>query len=355
MPTKTEIEIKKNGNPFGSHRVIEPKGVLTQPATRIDNNMDYMWDNEILVEVETLNIDSASFTQLKKEAGNDEEKIKAAIIRIVGEKGKMQNPVTGSGGMFRGKVLRIGPALKGKVNIKEGDKIASLVSLSLTPLKIEKVLGIKKGTEQVTVNAKAILFESGIYAKLPSDMPETLALAVLDVAGAPAQTAKLVRPGNTVVIIGAAGKSGVLCAYEARRRAGISGRIIGITSSDSGLAKMKEYGFCHENLKLDAANALECYEAIQKATGGKLADVIINCVNIPNTEMASILMCREGGIVYFFTMATSFTKAALGAEGVGKDVDMIIGNGYAKDHAEITLNILRESKQIRDIYTKLYA
>jgi len=355
MPTNTEIAVKKNGNPFGSHRVIEPKGVLTQPATKIDNNMDYMWDNEILVEVETLNIDSASFTQLKKEANNDEEKIKAAILKIVGEKGKMQNPVTGSGGMFRGKVLKVGPALKGKVNIKEGDKIASLVSLSLTPLKIEKVLGIKKGTEQVSVNAKAILFESGIYAKLPSDMPETLALAVLDVAGAPAQTAKLVRPGNTVVIIGAAGKSGVLCAYEARRRAGITGTIIGITSSDSGLAKMKEYGFCHENLKLDATNALECYEAIKKTTGGKLADVIINCVNIPNTEMASILMCREGGIVYFFTMATSFTKAALGAEGVGKDVDMIIGNGYAKGHAEITLNILRESQQIRDIYTKLYA
>jgi len=90
-------------------------------------------------------------------------------------------------------------------------------------------------------------------------------------------------------------------------------------------------------------------------TEGKLADVVINCVNIPNTEMASILMCRDRGIVYFFTMATSFTKAALGAEGVGKDVDMIIGNGYCKDHAEITLNILRESEKIREIYSKIYA
>jgi len=48
-------------------------------------------------------------------------------------------------------------------------------------------------------------------------------------------------------------------------------------------------------------------------------------------------------------MATSFTKAALGAEGVGKDVDMIIGNGYAKNHAEYTLNLLRESNKLRDI------
>ncbi len=355
MPTKTDVQVKKDGNPFGAHRVLEPKGVLPQPAVRVDNNMDYIYDNELLLEVETLNIDSASFTQIKKECGGDEEKIKAMILKIVGERGKMQNPVTGSGGMFRGKVLKIGPRLQGKINLEEGDKIASLVSLSLTPLKIEKIMGIKPGTEQVNVKAKAIIFESGIYAKLPKDMPETLALAVLDVAGAPAQTAKLVRPGNTVVIIGAAGKSGVLCAYEAKKRAGCTGRIIGITSSDSGLAKMKEQGFCHDCFKLSATDALSCYEAVHKATGGKMADVIINCVNIPNTEMASILMCRDGGIVYFFTMATSFTKAALGAEGVGKDVDMIIGNGYTKDHAEITLNLLRESKQLRDIYENLYA
>lgn len=349
------VIVKKGGNPFGSHRVIEPKGVLPQPALKIDNNMDYIYDNEIMLDVETLNIDSASFTQIKEATNRDEAKIKEMIQGIVGERGKMQNPVTGSGGMFLGRVAKIGPKLEGKIDLKVGDKVASLVSLSLTPLKIEKILGIKKGTEQVNVIAKAIIFESGIYAKIPKDMPEKLALAVLDVAGAPAQTAKLVRPGDTVVIIGAAGKSGVLCAYEAKRRAGVGGRIIGLTSSDNGLKNMKEYGFCDVSLKLSATNALECYEAINKETKGKLADVVINCVNISNTEMASILMCRDNGTVYFFTMATSFTKAALGAEGVGKDVNMIIGNGYTKDHAAITLNILRESPKIRKIYNKLYA
>ena len=71
--------------------------------------------------------------------------------------------------------------------------------------------------------------------------------------------------------------------------------------------------------------------------------------------MPSILICKDGGTIYFFSLATSFTKAALRAEGVGKDVNMIIGNGYAKDHADITLNILRESKEIRALYEKLYA
>jgi L-erythro-3,5-diaminohexanoate dehydrogenase len=341
------------GNPFGSHRVLEPKGVLPQPALRIDNDMDKAFDNEILIAVDTLNIDSASFTQIENECGHDVEKIKRRILDIVKERGKMQNPVTGSGGMFFGVVERVGEALK-DCPLKPGDKIASLVSLSLTPLRIDEILEVKPDIDQVRIRGKAVLFESGIYAKLPADLPESLALAVLDVAGAPAQTAKLVRPGDTVVIIGAAGKSGVLCSYEAKKRAGITGKVIGMTSSSKGFANLKEWGFCDVNLLADATDALACYDAVRKATGGRLADIVINCVNIPNTEMASILMCRDDGTVYFFTMATSFTKAALGAEGVGKDVNMIIGNGYTRNHAEITLNILRESSAIRKLYEKLY-
>jgi L-erythro-3,5-diaminohexanoate dehydrogenase len=70
--------------------------------------------------------------------------------------------------------------------------------------------------------------------------------------------------------------------------------------------------------------------------------------------MSCILPVRDEGIVYFFSMATSFTKAALGAEGIGKDVNMIIGNGYTKDHAEITLAELRESETLRKIFEELY-
>jgi len=345
--------IKPNGNPFGAHRVLEPKGVLPQPALKIDNCMDYMWDNEIRVNVEILNIDSASFTQLKAASGGDAEKIKGMITSIVNERGKMQNPVTGSGGMFIGAIDEVGPRLSGR-GLKKGDRIASLVSLSLTPLKIEKFVDVKKDIDQVHVKAKAILLESGIYAKIPSDIPTSLALAALDVAGAPAQTVRLVNPGYTVVIIGAAGKSGVLCAYEARKKAGKNGKVIGIRHSDKNLETVKELGFYDELVKLDATNALDCYNEIHKLTGGKMADLVINCVNIQNTEMASILMCRDGGTVYFFSMATSFTKAALGAEGVGKDINMIIGNGYCKDHAEITLNILRESPPLRKMYEKIY-
>jgi L-erythro-3,5-diaminohexanoate dehydrogenase len=97
------------------------------------------------------------------------------------------------------------------------------------------------------------------------------------------------------------------------------------------------------------------YDKIMELTDGQLCDVVINCVNIENTEMASVLACKDDGVVYFFSMATSFTKAALGAEGVGKDVNMIIGNGYCKGHAEITLQCLRDHDGLRKLFQEMYA
>lgn len=342
----------KKGCKFGTHRVLEPQGVLTQAAYKIDNNME-IYDNEILVNVQSLNIDSASFTQIEEEACGDIEKIKAKIISIVEERGKMQNPVTGSGGMFIGTVAKIGDALKGR-DLKEGDKIASLVSLSLTPLKITEILDVKKNIDRVDVKAQAILFESGIYAKLPEDMSEALALAALDVAGAPAQTAKLVKPGQSVLVLGAAGKSGMLCCYEALKRVGPTGRVIGMVRHQEQADELIRNGLCHKVIVSDAQKPVDVLNKTLEANNGKEVDISISCVNIANTEMACILPVKDDGIVYFFSMATSFTKAALGAEGVGKDVTMIIGNGYTKDHAEITLSELRESETLRKIFDERY-
>jgi len=344
----------KKGCPYGTHRVIEPKGVLPQPALKIDNDME-IYDNEILIDVKTLNVDSASFTQIKEQAGGDIEEIKKIMTGIVDERGKHQNPVTGSGGMLIGVVEKIGPALEGKTDLKVGDKIATLVSLSLTPLRIDSFGEIRKEIDQVDIKGKAILFESGIYSIIPEDMPENLALSVLDVAGAPAQTAKLVKPGDTVVVLGGTGKSGMLCLYEAKKRAGVTGKVICVGSREKTIERAKSANLADEYVIADATNAVEVMEKIAAVTDGEMADIVINTVNIPNTEMSSILITKDDGTVYFFSMATSFTKAALGAEGVGKDVNMIVGNGYTKGHAAISLNLMRESEELKKIFTELYA
>ena len=341
------------GCKYGTHRVIEPQGVLPQPALKINNDMN-IYSNEILIDVMALNVDSASFTQIEEEAGHDVEKIKAKIKEIVGERGKMQNPVTGSGGMLIGTIEKIGDDLIGKTDLKVGDKIATLVSLSLTPLRIDEIIDVKPDIDRVEIKGKAILFESGIYAVLPKDMPETLALAALDVAGAPAQVAKLARPCQSVVILGSAGKSGMLCAYEAVKRVGPTGTVIGLVRNEKEAALLARVSDKIKVVIADATKPIEVLNAVLAANDGKEVDIAINCVNVQNTEMSTILPVKDLGKAYFFSMATSFTKAALGAEGVGKDVTMIVGNGYTKDHAAITLEELRESAVLREIFNELY-
>lgn len=342
------------GNKYGTHRVIEPKGVLTQAAYKIDNDMSKRYSNEIICDVISLNIDSASFTQIDEACGHDVEKIGQMIMNIVAERGKQQNPVTGSGGMFIGKVAYIGEDLVDKVKIKVGDKIASLVSLSLTPLKINKIKAIHPEIDRVDIEGQAVLFESGIYAKLPDDMSEALALAALDVAGAPAQARRLPKKGDSVLILGANGKSGVLCGYEALKAVGPTGNVVGVVRNPAQVPGLMELGVYNKVIVASCTEPVNVLEKALEANGGKEYDVSICCVNVENCEMSAILPVRENGIVYFFSMATSFTKAALGAEGVGKDVNMIIGNGYAKDHAEITLNVLRENAKIRKLFDEKY-
>ena len=345
------MELK--GNKYGTHRVIEPKGVLTQAAWKIDNDMTKHYSNEIICDVISLNIDSASFTQIEEACGGDEQKIGEMILGIVAERGKQQNPVTGSGGMFIGKVAYIGEDLKDR-DLKVGDKIASLVSLSLTPLKIEKILAIHKDIDRVDIIGQAVLFESGIYAKLPDDMSEPLALAALDVAGAPAQARKLPKEGDSVLILGANGKSGVLCGYEAMKKVGPKGNVVGVVRNPAQVPALMELGVYNKVIVASATEPIAVLDAALAANDGKEYDISICCVNIESCEMSAILPVRDDGIVYFFSMATSFTKAALGAEGIGKDVTMIIGNGYTKNHAQITLDVLRENPKLRKLFDEKY-
>ncbi|MBC7194822.1 MAG: L-erythro-3,5-diaminohexanoate dehydrogenase [Caldisericia bacterium] len=261
----------------------------------------------------------------------------------------MQNPVTGSGGMFVGVVEKIGEDLKDKVKIKEGDLVASLVSLSLTPLKIEKIKNIDIEKEQVEIEGKAVLFESGVYTKIPEDFSLKTSLSLLDVAGAPIQVSRIVKENDTVLVIGAGGKSGILCTYVAKKYAK-NGKVIALAHSEKSRKRLEKLNFYDYLIQGDAQNPVEIYEYIEKITEGKLCDKVINCVNVPDTELTSILSCKDRGLIYFFSMATSFTKAALGAEGVGKDVDMLIGNGYAEGHAEFAFNILKESEILRKIF-----
>ncbi len=232
--------------------------------------------------------------------------------------------------------------------------MATLVSLSLTPLRVDRVRAVRPASAQMDVDGEAVLFASGAYAKLPTDMPERLALAALDVAGAAPQVARLVKPGAVVVVLGAGGKSGILCVAEARRTGGAGACVVGLEASPRAADDLQALGLCDAVAPSTRATRWPSASAVLAATGGREADVVFSCVNVPDAELGAILSTRDRGVVYFFAMSTSFTKAALGAEGVGKDVDLFIGNGYAHGHADHTLAMLREMPAVRALFERRY-
>ncbi|HHV37545.1 MAG TPA: L-erythro-3,5-diaminohexanoate dehydrogenase [Candidatus Cloacimonetes bacterium] len=350
--------MKTGGCRYGTHRVVEPQGVLPQPANVLNNDMTQIWDNELLIDVIRLNVDSASFHQIKNKLIDQGHKdIEKAFgehaIELTDRTGKHKNEDTGSGGMLIGRVAKIGPNFEMKDQIEVGDKVASLVSLSLTPLKINKVKKVLLDKDQVEIEGQAILFSSGIYAKLPDDMDENLALSVLDVAGAPAQVERLVKPGDNVVIIGANGKSGVLCNAVAKERAGVAGKVIGVVRNPNYFDTLRATG-CDEVVLAGATDAITIRNEVARLTDGEMADVVINVVNIEDSELPTIMAAKDRGVIYFFSMATSFTKAALGAEGIGADVDMILGNGYARNHAAVSIDLLRRNPVLMKLFQERY-
>ena len=347
---RATLEGEPPGDAYGTHRAIEPRGALPQPAWRLDNDFTRIFPGEVLLAVETLNIDAASFTQMEKEGDPA-----AIVLRTVAERGKQHNPVTGSGGMLLGRVVQVAPRGRpvGEA-LAVGDRVATLVSLSLTPLRIDRVRAVRTASAQMDVDGEAVLFASGAYARLPGDLPKRLALAALDVAGAAPQVARLVKAGAVVVVLGAGGKSGILCVAEARRRGGPRACIVGLEASPRAADELRALGLCDAVVAADARDPVAVRDAVLGATGGREADVTFSCVNVPDAELGAILATRDRGVVYFFAMSTSFTKAALGAEGVGKDVDLFIGNGYAHGHADHTLTMLRDMPAIRALFEKRY-
>ena len=118
---------KPIGSPVGLHRVVSPAGVLPQAAQVLDT-APTLWPDEVKIAVERLNLDAASFRQLWNKHQGNGAAVREEVLEIVKSRGKMQNPVTGSGGMLVGVVEEVGP--DASIPVKMGDREDAITSLS---------------------------------------------------------------------------------------------------------------------------------------------------------------------------------------------------------------------------------
>jgi len=342
-------------SPLGLHRVLDrPGGMLPQAARRLDARPELMADDEVRIDVEVLHLDAASFRQLSAAHTDprghlDGPGVRKAVLDIVAERGKMQNPVTGSGGMLIGHVAEVGST--SPLGLRPGQQVATLVSLSLTPLGLTDGLRRWDGrSATVPATGHAILFGRSVAAVLPPDLPAEVALMVMDVCGAPALVDRVVeqhrtRTGRmpTVCVLGGAGKSGML-SLAAAGRCGVEHRIAVVRDQDEA-HRTSRSGQAERVVVADARDPVQLSAAVVDAGGP--ADITCVCVDVPGCEQPAILATADGGTVVYFSMATQFSAAALGAEGVAADVTMLIGNGYAPGHAELALELVRTRPGVR--------
>ncbi len=339
-------------DPTGLHRVLDERVVLPQAALRLDTRPE-LWADEVRIRVERLNLDAASFRQLERKHGGSGDAVRAEVLEIVASRGKMQNPETGSGGMLVGTVEEVGEA--SPLGLRVGDRVATLVSLTLTPLVIEDGLARWDGlSEQVPCDGYAVLFGRSIAAVIPDDLAPELSLAVMDVCGAPALTSRVVGQytasmagGPTVAVIGGAGKSGSLSLAAARAEG--AAQVIGVVPHQAEADLLTRAGLADHVVIADARDPVALREAVTTAAG-RPADVTVVCVDVPGCEGGAILSTAERGTVIFFSMATSFSAAALGAEGLAADVTMLVGNGYVPGHAAYALELLRAHDGVRSLF-----
>ncbi len=264
---------------------------------------------------------------------------------------------TGSGGVLIGTIHELDETYGKTHRLTIGDTIVSLTSLSWLPLYLENINAIHLDRSEVEVTGKAIFFRSNPLAKLPGDLPHNIVVAALDVAGAPSRAAMLVQTGQRITVLGAGGTAGLLTLCAIRQRLGSQGEIIAIEYSEQALHDVASLNVADVLVQGNATQALELVKKVQGACPGReyLADLAINVVNVPNTEFATILLTKLGGRILFFSMATSFTAAALGAEGVARQVEMHIGNGYMPDNGAVSLQLLRDYPVLRTIFTRRFS
>jgi L-erythro-3,5-diaminohexanoate dehydrogenase len=338
-------------SPVGLHRVLDPAGAALPQAARVLDAGPELWPDEVRIDVETLNLDAASFRQLVEKHRGDGHAVRQEVLGIVAERGKMQNPVTGSGGMLIGTVAEVGP--QSPLGLAVGERVATLVSLSLTPLTItDDLRDWDGGSERVPAAGTAVLFGRTVAARLPEDLPADLALMVMDVCGAPALVARVVEehvargPAPTVCVLGGAGKSGSM-SLAAAAAAG-AGRTIGVVPHEREAELLRRSALADAVVVADARSPLGLSDAV--AAAGGPADVTVVCVDVPGCEQPAVLATAQGGTIIYFSMATSFSAAALGAEGLAADVRMLVGNGYVPGHADLALDLLRSTPAVRDLF-----
>ncbi|MFJ5646177.1 hypothetical protein [Streptomyces sp. NPDC093223] len=330
------------GGRLGVERVTEPAGTLPQPAQVLDASGPVR-PYEFEVAVDRLCLDATSFRSIRAESGGDPVAMGERIREIVAARGKMHNPVTDSGGIAVGTVRAVGAEVTDPPRV--GDRIVTLASLTLTPLRLDSVVTVDPDSAQVEVVGTAYVCDSAPWGPLPDDIGLARAVEVYDVYGAASHTARLAPEKGVVYVLGC-GHAGKL-AMAAARDSMEESVVVAVDVDEQAVRRVRASGLCDIGVVADLQDPVGALAAV-RAAGAPASDLTVVVVSAPRCEPFSILATKEGGTVLFFSMATNFSTAALTADGMGHDVTMLVGSGFTPDVGAYALDLVRRTPALRE-------
>jgi L-erythro-3,5-diaminohexanoate dehydrogenase len=327
---------------LGSFRSLSPPRVLPHAARVLDARTPAN-EFELAVDVELLVVDATSYRAIRERCGGDPEVMASKITEIVAERGKLQNPWTSSGGVLVGRVTGVGERY-GVSPVEEGDVIVPLASLISIPLELDSVGPLRPESSHVPVTGRAIVTGHMAVGHMPADLAPDVAIAAFDVYPAASHTRELARPQDHVLVLGA-GHAGLLAIAAARDAVTDAGHVTAVDVAARALRRAATVDPAVTAVQADVTDPLAVADVIA-AAGLPRADLTLLCTTVAGAEGTALLATSDRGTVLFFSTATSFAAAALGADSIGSRARLIIPNGLTDDAGNYAFELLRANRSL---------
>ena len=268
----------------------------------------------------------------------------ARILEIVAERGKMHNPETDSGGILLGHGRRGRRALRRR-RPRSAPRIATLGSLTLTPLRLDEVDRLDPDSPQVEVDGHRLRLRARRRGRrCPTTCPLTTALELFDVCARRLADCATSRPASgTVCVLGAghAGKLALAAARDAHRR----GTLVAVDVDAGGGRAVADARPLRRRRRRRPARPARGARGGCAPPASAPADLTVVVVNATGCEPAAILLTADGGTVLFFSMATQLLGRRAGRRRDRRRASrMLIGSGYAPDRGAYALDLVRRSR-----------
>ena len=332
----------------GIKRVLGVEDVLPVIAWKLDNSK-IIYDNEMLLKVTNIQMEAANFKQICNEAMNDSETVKDKIIDLVETRGKLHNPFTDTGGLVAGTIEKIGGNYFYKDHFKVGDKVLVLASATMIPLQIDRILDIDYSFGNIRVDGHAVVFGKSTVIKRPENIPVNLLMLAFEESASIYHVYRLAQGKKDFLVIGSNLIHIVLYGYAIRKAVGGKGSISALIYNrqigDEG-AGCKELKRCllevfDECDYVSLTNTLKCTKKLIESHPG-LFDISVNCADARGTETINVLTTKQKGTVFFSSLINNYNIAVFLTEGLGKELNILCGDGYAEDYDKFMYELLSE-------------